>query len=161
MRNLTTLALMVLLCGCASNPAARERLPDRTDGLDLRLYIEMNEHTAVLYRVRPEGTLSFGGGRDAFFGHMSWTGDMTDEEIAQLHALLDEHAWFVREPRSNGEPQDYRIEINATGSQRARARYRIQGKSAAVEPIADFLSQIALRRLQPELDRLPQATPVD
>ena len=80
--------------GCASTP----EVESPTGGRTLSLHARHADNVQALYIVEDDGTLSFGGGRDAWLDKTTWNGPMTQAEIAELFALVDEHDWFEKAP---------------------------------------------------------------
>ncbi len=147
-------ALAVLLLG----PAGCETVPSTTGGIRLELHVSGPQNLAVLYRVEPDGTIAYGGGPDARARRTTWTGRMTDQEIAELRSLLERHGWLDRKPASTGEPRALvsRIEVKGPGGFH---RYTVRGESTDVEPVQEFLDRVARRRLDEVLDSLPRPPP--
>lgn len=112
------------------------------------------------YEVERDGTLRFGGGMDARLERTSWSGSMSPEEIATLERLLRLHGWYERRPASTNVPQDqvYRVKLSAPQVKGLanRTSFRLKGESPDVQPVRELLERLALRRLAPQLQRLPQ-----
>ncbi|MHC4613644.1 MAG: hypothetical protein ACYTAU_08730 [Planctomycetota bacterium] len=145
-------ALAVVLAGCsAADPGSATR------GLSLEVWDRGLENRAVLYRVETDGTISFGGGRDAIQQSVSWTGPLTAEEIDQLWVLLEDHGWFSGEVRaaSTGEPRRRQcwIRLRWPGGKK---RIRFRGENPDVDPVEALLAEASRRRLQGDLKTLPQ-----
>ncbi len=160
-RALAAIALLAVCAsgfGCSSPPPASPGWPK---GLELEMLVTAGDDVASLYLVRPDGTISWGGGYDARHGRTSWTGPLTGEEIDQLHRLLDELEWFTRAPASaadddgapRGEPA-YRIKLRWRNGKRD---YTVRGPSPDVAPIEELLQRAARRRLDVFLQTLPKA----
>ncbi len=145
-------ASVVILEGCAGNGS---RMESATGGVELSLYVRDASGAEMLYDVKRDGTLSFGGGMDARLGNTTWTGMMTEEEIRQLHELLSQREWFKAKLRSTDEPEGvlYRVSINAPQSRR---RFTLKGEHESVKPVRELLEKVALRRLEGDLERLPK-----
>ncbi len=112
---------------------------------------------AVIYRVDQDGSIHFGGGKDAQLNKTSWAGKLTQQEIEQLRASLDEQGWFTAEPASSSTDADrkYRIELRWPEGNRS---YKVAGKGSKIAPIEDLLIKIANRRHDVFLDSLPQGS---
>jgi hypothetical protein len=142
-----------LLFGCATTPGARG--PDVTGGLTLEVYVEAGGGSFARYRVEKDGVLRFGGGQDAIDRRSTWSGPMTDEEIARLRALIDEHHWLEADPPSTGQPPERRIEVRLRKGG-IRRSFTIIGESDDVAPVLELLETAALRRHEEFLRRLPR-----
>ena len=145
-------ALAALLAGCsASDPGSATR------GLSLEVWDRGAENLAVLYRVQTDGTLSFGGGRDAINQRTSWTGPLTAEEIDQLWVLLADYGWLSGDVKaaSTGEPRKRICRIRMSWPGGAK-RYKIRGENPDVEPVETLLAEVSRRRLERDLETLPR-----
>lgn len=144
--------------GCATSVGALPGGGPTASGVDLRMFVRFDDWSMALYRVRPGGTIGFGGATDALNNRLSWTGEMTADETRELRAMLGEHQWWTREPASTGTPPGrvYEITLTVAGGER---RYRVIGKSDEVQPIHDFLEEVSRRRYGQFLERLPKAGP--
>jgi hypothetical protein len=150
--------LAAVMAGCAALSGADPG--SATRGLSLEVWLRGEENLTVLYRVEPAGTIGFGGGPDARFQRITWTGPLTAEEIDRLWALLQEHGWFSGEVKaaSTGEPRErqYRIRLRWPGGSK---RYRIRGENPQVTPVEALLDQASRRRLGGFLETFPRPGP--
>jgi hypothetical protein len=80
---------------------------------------------------------------------------MTEQEIARLTALIDEHGWLETDPPSTGEPAAREIEVKLRKGGTRRS-FTVIGESEAVAPVLELLEAAALRRHDEFLQRLPQ-----
>ena len=141
------------LVGCAT---ARSAAAGATGGVTLRLYKHDQEGGAMtLYEMKRDGTLGFGGGRDAQFDRITWTGAMTEPEIEELLALIEQYEWFESGPDGSDEPQGLSYRISLSGPKGSK-RYRIKGSCESLIAIETLLERISRRRLEPILDKLPK-----
>ncbi|MCH8153460.1 MAG: hypothetical protein IH830_13935 [Planctomycetes bacterium] len=146
--------------GCARSGAAESLWG--TGGIALEMLVRGEGHLAALYRVQPDGTIGFGGGTDARNRRVTWTGQMTAQEIEQLRSLLQQHGWFHAVPSSTSSAADakrsYRIKLSWP---QGRWRRHITGISPHITPLHDLLEQIARRRLEEDdaIKALPQPGP--
>lgn len=141
------------LRGCAATSTPRV---DRTGGVAFCLImIDSKGGSAARYEVQPDGTLGFSGGLDAHFNRVTWTGVMTDAEIARLLELIETYQWFDRSPLGSGEPEGltYRIELSGPSGHK---RYRVKGRAESITEVESFLDPIARRRFDPIMEALPK-----
>lgn len=145
---------VVCLSGCKSGPGGPPA-DTPTGGLELRMFVRDASGAESLYQVNRDGSIEFGGGVNARLDRTTWKGQLTLDEIQRLRSLIESHGWYERNPPSTGEPPDmlYRVTINST---QARKRFKVMGESSEVAPVRDVLFHAALRRVQPDLERLPQ-----
>ena len=141
--------------GCSSTSAAKADSP--TGGISLEMSITGRDNFAANYRVDQDGFLHFGGGQDAQLNRTSWTGQLTEQDIMQLIALLNKHGWFTELPYSLNMETDrkYSVKLQWPGG---RKSFKVQGRSLYVAPIEDLLAKIANRRHDVFLESLPKAT---
>lgn len=128
--------------------------PSATGGLEMTLFVRDETRSESFYQVTTDGSLSWAGGMAARLHSPKWTGPMTEDEIAQLRALLAARNYFRAKPPSTQVPEDhiYRVSIN---SPEHRTRFTVKGMSAEIEPIRELLATASLRRLEEDLNRLP------
>ncbi len=125
-----------------------------TNGLELSMFSRDATGAEVLYEVKQDGTLGFGGGLSARLDKTTWTGALTPEESQELHRLLEEQNWFQDDPPSDGQPegQTYRVMINTA---ECRRRFSIEGESPGLKRLRELLAKASLRRLDSDLKKLP------
>lgn len=133
-------------------------LPDpssRSGGLSLEVAVEDTGQVALLYRFEQDGMLSFGGGATARAKEIAWTGRMSDDDIATLRSLLDEHGWFDGGPPSESGKRVSRIRMRWPDG---RVKTTVHGRGRDLMAVESYLESIARRRLEPMLDALPKPT---
>ena len=146
-----------IVAGCAGKSPGLDR-PEVVfaEGFYLELWILGQDRYATLYRVNGARRLGFGGGPDAFNRRINWVGTLTDQQYTELQDLLERHGWFAGTVNSPGEPPERitRVRLRWPGGSR---RFKVIGDSADIEPVRELLDGVARRRLQRDLDRLPEA----
>lgn len=151
--------LLMALGACSSSErvenASANDARSSPHAVKLELIIHDETNADVLYRVERDGSIHWGGGMKARLDKTIWTGQMTEDERRQLHELLVQHQWFDRDPVSTNEPKGRRYEVNVSGTDGSN-HFRAKGANAEIEPVANLLEKICLRRLEPELKALPQ-----
>jgi len=129
--------------------------PDRTDGMAVRMLVERSAGSAAYYVLRTDGTLGWGGGTDALERRVTWTGELTDEELEAVRRVLNTTDWFDRPPVGDGEPPDLRQDV-AVWAAGAHVRSRIEGDDERVAALREILESAAFRRNEEFLRRLPE-----
>ena len=149
-------ALLPLVVGCSSSPRAEGK--DVTGGLALRLFVKLDEDSYAAYRLDADGTLSFAGGQDALDREYSWSGPMTEEEIASLLALIETHGWLEADPESTYVPpqRSFEIRLARSGGKKRARRFEVIGSGPGVGEVYDLLETAARRRHEEFLRTLPQ-----
>lgn len=155
------LALLVIMtwggAGCASRGPVTD---DRTGGISLELRDAPEPTAASLYRVELDGTLRFAGGQAARDRRFTWSGPLTDEEIARLRQIIrDDRLDAGRElPAATPSPRRTDLRLRLPGG---NLRYRLEGEVPAVEALRGLLEEASRRRLDSFMQRLPKPGPVD
>lgn len=145
---------LLAAAGCAG-PAKSSPGDGRTYGIALDLLIERDDGRRALYRFFPDGTLGYSGGPDARARRVTWTGTMSEEQVEQLIALINEHGWRTGEPAAGDKPDQITFLIDLRGPD-GRHRYRVHGESPAVMPVYNHLYEVALQRFEHIIETLPQ-----
>lgn len=149
--------LSVLLCTLSCIGCALERVDtsSRTGGVSLTMEVRRDEDSIAVYEVEPDGTITYAGGRKALLGGIDWTGELTDEEAAQLHELIHAHDWFGPKVESTNEPAElhYTIKVRSAAGTRT---IRVTGANPRIDPVHELLELAAGRRQEPVLDALPR-----
>jgi hypothetical protein len=144
--------LLVVPVGCASTGSTTG--DDVMGGLELELFVRRDENAFSLYRVRPDGTLSFAGGYDAVNRDYTWSGQLTETEREQLLGLVRLHEWFDTPFVSSGRPPQWRYRINIRRPGGGR-RFTVDGQHARIEPVRELLATAAARRNEQFMRSLP------
>jgi hypothetical protein len=155
LRGLCVAMLLVAVAGCAllTSPSTREQ--SATGGIDLRMFVHDHTGAEALYVVHKDGTFEFGGGMAARLDKTFWTGAISADEGQQLQSLIEENRWFEDRPKSTNQPESFRYRIHINSPQ-GRTRITLKGQHPRVEPVRQMLDRIALRRLDSDLQQLPQ-----
>lgn len=139
-----------LVSGCASTSQG-----SRTGGVTLSLRIEESKNKAVYYAVDSNGTLGFGGGLDARFDRISWTGRMQDEELAELLTLIEQNQLFERKPVGTGDPKSLRWRFEVSGP-KGWKRSRLTGECPILRQVYELLDASSRKRFKGILETLPK-----
>lgn len=138
--------------GCAT---AHRTEPDRTGGIAIDFFIEKADYAAAYYHVQTDGTIGYGGARDARNRKTTWTGDMADKQIDRLQAILKEHDLLADSPQCAHEADAPRYNITIR-SNAGRNRIRVQGECPPLEQLHNHLREIAKARFEHIIDTLPR-----
>ncbi len=143
------------IAGCASGSHTDAKVAEGAFNGDLTMFSRDGTDAEEYFKVSPDGTLGFGGGMNARLEKISWTGPMTVEELKLLGELIATHDWCKRDWVSTRQPEKalYRMSLQTA---ECRRTIRVKGEHPDVDPVRDLLRKASLRRLQPDLDRLPQ-----
>ena len=110
---------------------------------------------AAYYTVDSNGTLGFGGGMDARFNRISWTGSMQDEELSELLALIEQNQLFDRKPVGNGEPKSLRWRFEVSGP-KGWKRSRLTGECPILRQVYELLDASSRKRFDGIIETLPK-----
>jgi len=159
-----TVFALALLGGCAGGLKAGDA-QSPTGGVAIEVLVTDERSSHALYRVDSDGMISFGGGFDALQDRTTWAAAMTPEQIDTLQALLEEHEWFEGPPLGSDSPG-----LDAEGDRQAAEpvhkirfdslaggwRATIHGRASHLDPIVEFLREIAQARHDELLNSFPQ-----
>ncbi len=155
---LTSLAALLLFCllgltgGCASSRIAG---PDVTGGVTLELFVDRGDRSYALYLMETDGMLHFAGGLDAYDREFTWAGPLTDEEVQQVLAFLDEHDLWHTDPVSTNEPPEnkYSVKLRKPG---ARRSFVIVGDGPDISPLYDLIETASRRKHEEFMQMMPE-----
>lgn len=150
---LVALTLPVALTGCASGGATDTS--SRTGGVSLVVDLrDVDAIKATYWTVSTEGAIGFGGGRDAMNRRVTWSGTMTDEEIAQLVELLRRDGWLAGTVTATGTPKNRITDVTVRGPD-GRKHVDLRGQCDAADRLAELLMQSSTGRHQDFMKQLP------
>jgi len=156
------LAFIVLLmamggggAGCQSQAPIAPKGSVNDSKLRLTMYVRDASLAEAYYEVSSKGEFGFGGGLDARFTRASWTTPLTETDLNELNALIEQNNWIGGDFKSTNEPKSfiYRIDVRNPAGHR---RHDLKGDHPNVAPVRDWLHTISLRRLEPDLQKLPE-----
>ncbi len=149
----------VFALGCASagvgHSADNASSKQRTGGMSLDFSVKGPAGERARYVLAEDGTLSFSGGRDVVLEKVSWSGDLTNDEIQQVLDAIQSVGWYELEPASLPTEDQYVYTIDLESPQQ-NANWTITGDSPYVRPVYVALDQVSRKRFDSYLDRLPQ-----
>jgi hypothetical protein len=145
-------AALLVACGCGG-----QRSTELTGESELLLEMSVRDETNSerLYKIDRAGWISFGGGFQARMGTTTWTGSLSDVERQEIADVINQQGWFTSPIVSTNEPKDrvYRVDIDAPPGHR---RFKVVGHNERMDAVEQVLGRICLRRLDGELERLPE-----
>jgi hypothetical protein len=157
----TGLAFVLLATGCASL-AKDDRSVTGGRTLELRHWIPA-EQKVEYYSIDRSGVFGAAGGRAAEFKEITWTTQLSAEQIAEFLDPPSEVAWWDRveaESKASGAAagaeQRPRTELEFVGPTLSR-RLTARGRVPQIESMLEAMRKIAMGRFAPELDALPRA----
>lgn len=158
MTRLAVVLGILAAAGCGRHEAPAFDAPQVSFAGDfyLELWILGEDNLAVIYRVNGDRVLGWGGGRDAVSRRVSWTGVLDPQRYDRLRVLLEQEGWLAGGVESSGAPRKRITRVSLRWDGRSR-RYSLRGECPAVEPLAALLDEACRKRLEPELESLPQA----
>lgn len=155
-RTIFFLLWTVLLAGCeaAKPPPA---LSSGKPISDLSLTLSLRDATGAeeYYTLARDGTFGFGGGLDARFQRVTWTTQLTADEMQRLREQITQQGWFDQGLSATNQPPDARYQIDAHCGKQS-LRKTIKGVNDHIEPVRLVLRDIANRRLHMDLERQPK-----
>jgi hypothetical protein len=148
-------ALTVSGCVADARPPEVSQLGEVISDLSLTLDVRDASGAEEYYEIKRDGSFGFGGGMDARFQRITWTTQLTADEMRSLRDLMKQHGWFNGELRSTNQPKDARYAAKASCDEGSLSK-RIAGENDRIEPVRHALREIANRRLQTDLERQPK-----
>ena len=151
-------AVSVAFTACESTPIVPPHdEASSTDGLGLELwYARIDSRQYDFFRVRADGSLSYGGGMAAFNRQVEWTGRLTAEEGHRLRTLVDAAQWMTAANPALHTAEVPLAELVVVSGETDRA-FTIQGPNEYVLQVVELLSKSASRRFDRFMQRLPDA----
>lgn len=112
---------------------------------------------AVLFRVKNNTTVSYGGGITAVQGKTSWEAEMNPTQRVQYESLLEETRWALQPPEStaNFEIGYYKIRMR---NDDVDNKFTLSRSDAHATTLYKFLQEVASSRLDRHLRSLPKPT---
>jgi hypothetical protein len=88
-------------------------------------------------------------------GQVTWTGDLSDDEIGKVLDTIQSVGWLEVKPASMPDSDEYVYTIDLE-SPKQTASWTITGDSPYVRPVYVVLDQVSRRRFDSYVDRLPK-----
>ncbi len=157
MHRLLLLALLATLAGCASSSKwyVSAGGPSPTGGMALQLELrDTEENQFARFRVEPDGTLVYWGGKDVLFDKVTWTGSIDAEQGRSLAELVRrERPLDSFSPAGEDAQPTWVLELAEHGS---LTDHTVHGEVPCMRAIYDTLQQFASARFDTVLDALPR-----
>jgi len=149
--------IVLIVAGGCGALGGTDRAASPTRGVSMSLDIRKpDQQIYELFRVTDAGRMEYGGGMRAFNGSTSWSTELSRAEIDEFLSLLAASGWCDSRPEDDDASSiRCRIEVVCEGG---RHSFTVRGEPESVVRMRAFLDPIARRRLDPELDRLPEAS---
>lgn len=153
MRPFIVAAICIALVGIAGGCASTSR--PQGAGVSLKLYRETKESRITYFELQG-GELSFGGGRLARQRVAKPAVKLTDDQLGELNALIDQHQLMnAKGPIFTGNFQNVRYEVTISrGFMNSNSFNCVDNDVPGAEALHDLLFkwQAAERYIMPELD---------
>lgn len=146
-------ATLLAPIGCGGAPKTTEI--DADSELTLEMSVRDETNSERLYKIDRSRTISFGGGFQARLGTTTWTGELTPEDRAAIASVINQQGWFTSRIESTNDPKNRVYRIDLIGPP-GHERIKVVGRNDRVEPVEQVLERICLRRLDGDLQRLPE-----
>ena len=156
-RSVLVVLVMSWLAGCSSGPSWYQPVGPGSPTGDLGLELDLSnpeEQQYARYRVQPDGTVLFWGGRDAIFDKVTWKGTLPAESATALDTLVRSGAWFASPPRGDGDGGDVWT-ISVLEPERRRD-FTVHGHVKSVDEAWSILQATSSARFKDTLDALPR-----
>ena len=153
---LVSAIMLSAFTGCTTTTGLAQ--PERPDAFALQAKVFRPGNRVTLYRVQPDGTISFGGGMNALHDETTWSGALTEDEMTQLRSVLEQHDWFRTPPPRGDGPEDDRA-IVSLRRMRYQQKFTVYGDNDLVDRMLQVLERASRRRHDSYLKRLPEPGP--
>ncbi|MGA0871653.1 MAG: hypothetical protein ACO3Y3_09300 [Phycisphaerales bacterium] len=156
------LLLLPLLATACAGLAKDDRSVTGGRTLELRHWIPA-EQKVEYYSIDRNGLFGAAGGRAAEFKEITWTTQLSSEQLAEFLDPPSETSWWDRveaESKASddapGADQRPRTELDFKSPSLNR-RLTARGRVPQIESMLEAMRAIAMGRFAPELDALPRA----
>ena len=150
--------LLVALTGCApssSNWYVSSGGPSPTDGMALQLELrDIDKTQYARFRVEPDGTLVYWGGKDVLFDKVTWTGSIDAKQGRELTALVRRESPLDSfSPAGDDAQPTWTLELAEHGR---LVEHIVHGEVPCMRVLYDALQKYTSARFDAVVDALPR-----
>ncbi len=151
------LVLALLLAGCNTWPNWYHPEDGSSPTNNLGLELDLTDHEEsqyARYRVEPDGVITFWGGANAVFDHVTWRGTINNPEGQSIDKLVREGDWFESPPTGDRKGnQTWIITVIEPGRRRD---FTVHGHAMRVDELWSILQSASSRRFKHVIEALPK-----
>lgn len=126
---------------------------------DLSLSLDLRDASGAqeYYTVDRDGQFGFGGGLNARFQRVTYTAQLSDDDMRRLRETIESQRLLDGSLTSSNQPKSvyFRIKLKFGDDD---LRKNLKGDNDRMQALRVVLRDFATRRLEPELDRQPKAS---
>lgn len=153
---------LAIACGMLCAIGGCRALPDApTDmgpcGVALAVWIRDVAHAKYLYYTVEDGELAVGGGVDGLNRSTRWRMSLDADQCAQIAGIVRDSRWSASPPAAP-DSTEVRVDISYRLPDE-RGEIVTSDAEHGVSRLIAALDELAAKRFEPALDRLPEAGP--
>ncbi|MCH2137214.1 MAG: hypothetical protein MK101_11665 [Phycisphaerales bacterium] len=146
-------ALFMCLAGCAA-PGGPGVWQGPGQGMEVNIYLRGPHSKYARWAAGPGNELRFAGGFNAATANWTWTGALTDEQVAQLDALVANADWLHQVPVGDGLSGN--VWEVTVASPSGRNSFTVEGHEASVAKVWALLEQAGRARFAQDEHLVPK-----
>jgi len=147
--------LLCVIGGCRALPDAPTDMG--TCGVALAVWVRDVTHARYMYYTVEDGELAVGGGVDGLNRSTRWRMALDAGQCARIAAIVRDSRWAERPP-APPEASAVRVDVSYR-TEDGRGELVTSDAEPGVGQLIAALDELASRRFEPALDRLPEAGP--
>jgi len=147
--------LLVWIGGCRALPDAPTDMGPC--GVALAVWVRDVAHARYMYYTVEDGELAVGGGVDGLNRSTRWRMALDAEQCARIAAIVRDSQWSATPPAEPDE-SEVRVDISYRLPDE-RGEIVTSDAERGVGNLIAALDELAAKRFEPALDRLPEAGP--
>lgn len=121
--------------------------------LDLEL-VDSDTSLYARYRVSTGGAITFWGGPDVVLDHVTWQGELTNEQGGELAGMIRDAGWLQSPPGGDGiGDRTWTIQLYGSGEHQD---FTAHGDAASLDKVYKLLQGVSSQRFSSFIDELPQ-----
>lgn len=147
--------LLCVICGCRALPDAPTAMGPC--GVALAVWVRDVAHARYMYYTVEDGELAVGGGVDGLNRSTRWRMALDAQQCARIAGIVRDSGWSATPPAppvSSAVRVDISYRIHD-----ARGEIVTSDAETGVNQLIAALDELAAKRFEPALDRLPEAGP--
>ena len=157
MHRFLLLALLAVSAGCSSSGRWYGPVtgPSPTDGMGLQLELSNSDTSQYArFRVEPDGTLVYWGGKDVLFDKVTWTGSIDAKQGRELVALVRRESPLDSfSPAGDDAQPTWTLELAEHGR---LVEHIVHGEVPCMRVLYDALQKYTSARFDAVIDALPR-----
>lgn len=155
MRRAATCGLLLAIGGCRALPDAPTDMGPC--GVALAVWVRDVAHARYMYYTVDDGELAVGGGVDGLNRSTRWRMALDADQCARIAGIIRDSGWIDSAPAAP-ETSTVRVDISFR-LPGGKGELATSDSERGVSQLIAALDELAAKRFEPALDRLPEAGP--